>query len=230
LARETPYAKLDRLLGQSTEAKATTPISQGYEQNVFINCPFDDKYAPLFQALVFAVHDAGFRSRCALELIDAGQVRLDKVIKIISECKYAIHDISRTELDDINHLPRFNMPLELGLDLGCRSFGAGKHKSKSSLILDTEPHRYQKFISDIAGQDIYAHSNSIEKIIPIVRNWLRAGSKRTNIPGGAKIYERYCLFQKDFPEICAQFHLSVSDLPFVDLSYVIGYWLKKNAL
>jgi len=32
-----------------------------YEQNVFINCPFDDDYAPLFEAIVFAINDAGFR-------------------------------------------------------------------------------------------------------------------------------------------------------------------------
>jgi hypothetical protein len=25
----------------------------GYNENVFINCPFDDQYAVLFQALVF---------------------------------------------------------------------------------------------------------------------------------------------------------------------------------
>jgi hypothetical protein len=29
-----------------------------YEQNVFINCPFDAEYAPLFEAIVFAVNDA----------------------------------------------------------------------------------------------------------------------------------------------------------------------------
>jgi hypothetical protein len=36
---------------------------------------------------------------------------------IISGCKYSIHDLSRTELDKTTRLPRFNMPLELGLDL-----------------------------------------------------------------------------------------------------------------
>ncbi|MEA2238824.1 MAG: hypothetical protein QOC81_3548 [Thermoanaerobaculia bacterium] len=30
-----------------------------YERNVFINCPFDDDYAPLFEAIVFAINDAG---------------------------------------------------------------------------------------------------------------------------------------------------------------------------
>jgi hypothetical protein len=28
-----------------------------YDQNVFINCPFEPEYAPLFEAIVFAVNE-----------------------------------------------------------------------------------------------------------------------------------------------------------------------------
>jgi hypothetical protein len=35
-----------------------------YKWNVFINCPFDEQYKPLFEALVFAVFDCGFRALC----------------------------------------------------------------------------------------------------------------------------------------------------------------------
>jgi len=31
--------------------------SNNYEENVFINCPFDDEYKILFNAIVFAIHD-----------------------------------------------------------------------------------------------------------------------------------------------------------------------------
>jgi hypothetical protein len=31
-----------------------------YADSVFLNVPFDKKYAPLFDALVFAIHDCGF--------------------------------------------------------------------------------------------------------------------------------------------------------------------------
>jgi hypothetical protein len=44
-----------------------------YEQNVFINCPFDDAYKSLFDAIVFAVQITGFRPRCAIEASNAGQ-------------------------------------------------------------------------------------------------------------------------------------------------------------
>ena len=37
-----------------------------YDENVFINCPFDGEYQPLFRALVFAVQICGFVPRSAL--------------------------------------------------------------------------------------------------------------------------------------------------------------------
>jgi hypothetical protein len=83
-----------------------------YANSVFINCPFDAQYRPLFEAIVFGVLDCGFRPRCALEIDDASQVRIDKVFKLIAESKYGIHDISRTEITSAGALPRFNMPLE----------------------------------------------------------------------------------------------------------------------
>jgi hypothetical protein len=55
-----------------------------YEQNVFINCPFDAEYAPLFEAIVFAVSAAGFRPKCARERLDSSQIRLQKIIQIIA--------------------------------------------------------------------------------------------------------------------------------------------------
>ena len=86
--------------------------------SVFINCPFDSAYQAFFRAIVFAVYDCGFIPRCALEIQDASQTRIDKIFRIIAECKYGIHDICRTELDSATNLPRFNMPLELGIFLG----------------------------------------------------------------------------------------------------------------
>ena len=59
--------------------------SPNYNDNVFINCPFDAKYKPLFDAMVFAVHDCGFIPRCALEEEDASQVRIDKIYSIIAD-------------------------------------------------------------------------------------------------------------------------------------------------
>ena len=89
-----------------------------YKRQVFINCPFDAEYLPLFRIIVFVVNACGYHVRCALESQDAGEVRMVKILRLIRECQFGIHDISRTELDPANGLPRFNMPLELGLFLG----------------------------------------------------------------------------------------------------------------
>jgi len=91
-----------------------------FERYVFINCPFDDEYVPIFEAVVFAVHDAGFRPKCARERLDSSEIRLQKIVDLIRSSRYSIHDLSRTELDQATALPRFNMPLELGIDLGCK--------------------------------------------------------------------------------------------------------------
>jgi hypothetical protein len=68
-----------------------------YEDSVFINCPFDSEYRPIFYALVFAVHDCGYFARCALEIDDSGLVRIQKIEQIIADCRFGIHDISRVE-------------------------------------------------------------------------------------------------------------------------------------
>lgn len=89
----------------------------GYDDNVFLNVPFDNRYTELFRALVFTVQDCGFNARCALEADNSADVRVEKLYRIIGECRFGIHDISRTSLDRASGLPRFNMPLELGLFL-----------------------------------------------------------------------------------------------------------------
>ena len=90
-----------------------------FETSVFVNCPFDDAYKPMFEAIVFAVFDCGYRPRCALEAYDAGEVRIEKIVALVRACRLGVHDISRTEPNAAG-LPRFNMlsqdklPLYLG--------------------------------------------------------------------------------------------------------------------
>ncbi|MDX2164772.1 MAG: hypothetical protein SFW07_05065 [Gammaproteobacteria bacterium] len=103
-----------------------------YNHNVFVNCPFDKKYQPFEDVIVFTVMCCGFKPRSAKES-SASHNRLFKIQKIIEECDFAVHDISRTELDKKNKLPRFNMPFELGLFLGAQCFGGREHLEKSCI-------------------------------------------------------------------------------------------------
>ena len=102
---------------------------------VFINCPFDPSYRPVFDAIVFAVMALGFEPRCALERDTGTQDRLKKIVEIIHSCQFGIHDLSFMRIDRSTKLPRYNMAFELGLFLGCCEFGGEGHKGKSCLIL-----------------------------------------------------------------------------------------------
>ena len=200
-----------------------------YEYSVFVNCPFDAEYRPLFRAIVFAIHDCGFAARSALEVTDASQVRIEKISGIIASSKFGLHDISRTELDSSTGLPRFNMPLELGLFLGAKRFGVAKQKAKSCLILDVERYRYQQFISDIAGQDISAHDGKPTEAIRHVRDWLSdAAGKSARLPGGAMLAGRYEAFAKQLADTCAELGLVPGDLTFNDYVIQVEEWLTLN--
>lgn len=198
-----------------------------FDESVFINCPFDAGYGAILDAIVFAVHDCGFVARCALEVRDTSEIRLNRTIGLIRTCRFGIHDISRTELDPVNHLPRFNMPLELGIFLGAKAFGGRPHASKGCLVLDTERYRYQKFCSDISGQDPSAHGGDPAQAIRVVRDWLRPYS-RAQLPGGRTIVERYAKFREQLPALLDAAGLD-GDVIFADYSALVSEWLSLNS-
>jgi hypothetical protein len=200
-----------------------------YELSVFINCPFDRAYQKLFRAIVFAVQDCGYIPRSALEISDTSETRVAKIFKMISECRIGLHDISRTQLDARTRLPRFNMPLELGMFLGAKQYGSKKQRTKICLVLDRSLHRYQKFCSDIAGQDLSAHHQSAERAIGAVRDFLRNAAPPVMIPGGKRIYQRYVRFSKELPVICRGLGLRQDQLIFNDYAILISRWLKQHA-
>jgi hypothetical protein len=196
--------------------------------DVFINCPFDSSYKPIFDAIVFAIYDLGFVAQCALAIDDGSANRLDRILDLIERSRYGVHDISSVAIDAATGLPRFNMPMELGLFLGCKRFGTGAQRQKGCLILDVEKYRYRNFLSDIAGQDIHAHGGKPEKAIAEVRDWLSSASKRKGLPGGQAIADRYAKFRAELPGLCASLRRQEDGLTFSDLSEMISLWLQAN--
>jgi hypothetical protein len=191
--------------------------------------PFDRPYAKLFDALVYTVHDCGCIARCAKESDDGSQVRLEKLYGIIEESRFGIHDLSRVTLDSKNHLPRFNMPLELGIFLGAKRYGSARQRQKAMLILEKEPYRLAKFCSDLAGQDPRAHGNDLQRAITIVPNWLRTErSGVPDVPGGAAIALRYFQFRRDLPGMCELRQLNIRDLTFLDYRTLVEGWLDAH--
>jgi hypothetical protein len=200
-----------------------------HAQGVFLNVPFDRRYRDLFNALVFTIHQCGFVARCALEMDDASQVRLDKLYGIIAQCRYGVHDLSRVTLDFASRLPRFNMPLELGIFLGAKRFGGARHRSKRALIIERDQWRYQVYCSDIAGQDIRAHNNDVGDAIRVVRNWLHTQhSGSLAMPGHRVVGDRFVVFEKELPAVCRAAKLDVRDLTFVERRTLVAEWLVQN--
>jgi hypothetical protein len=205
--------------------------SSGYATNVFINCPFDVEFEPLFHAIVFAVIQCGYTVRCALEADDTGATRIDRIYRLIEDCRFGVHDISRIEHDTVNNLPRFNMPFELGLFLGARRFGARPHRDKHCLVLEAERYRYQKYLSDIAGQDIRQHDSEPAKAVGAVRDWLAAARPKSAkpLPGATAIMGHYSEFQANLPAMLRAADLELAELGFFDRANLMAQFLATRA-
>jgi hypothetical protein len=194
---------------------------------VFINCPFDDGFKELLYAIVFTVYHCGFIPRSSLEEDNALNNRLAKIEQIIENCKYGIHDLSRTE-SNTSSLPRFNMPFELGLFFGAKRFGDQEQNSKVALVLERQKYLYQQFISDLNGIDMYAHNNDPKKAIKIVRDWLKNSSGESTIAGHVIIIKKYVDFVENiFPQAINNLGLEMNGLTFNDYCLIIETSMKQ---
>lgn len=142
---------------------------------------------------------------------------------MIAACSYSLHDISRMELDPVSHLPRFNMPLELGADLGLRLEGSAAQRKRKTLILGAELHRYDQTLSDISGMDVAAHANDRVMLIRRVRDWLAANlDGEALLAGSASITRDYEAYLMLAPDIAADLRYDPpDDLPHGDYLHVV---------
>lgn len=170
-------------------------VHPNFEQNVFVNCPFDLEYEPILQAILFCLVRFNLTPRIATERSDAGESRLDKINELILSSKYSIHDLSRCQARVIGEHSRLNMPFELGLDFGCKRWAGNPYETKSILILEEQQYRYQAALSDLAGSDIEAHGGDYAKAVRKVRNWLSGHGGFERI-GAAKVVAEYEDFQE----------------------------------
>ncbi|HWV01356.1 MAG TPA: hypothetical protein VN109_09335 [Devosia sp.] len=160
---------------------------------------------------------------------DGTETRIDKLYRIIDESRYGIHDLSRTELDKAHQLPRFNMPLELGIFLGAKRFGTEDQKQKRCLILDVDQYRYQKFISDIAGIDVTQHRGDARTATRCVRDWLVTVSGRRTIPSVQVLLKSYDGFVAGLPAIAKGAGLESETLLYADYERLVIAWVKDEA-
>ena len=201
-----------------------------FECNVFINCPFDEEYRPLLHPLLFSVYALGFQPRIALESLDSGKPRIEKIVALIKASKYAIHDISRIKATSAGEYFRLNMPFELGLDVGCRLFGAGRCGTRKCLILEAEKYRYQAAISDISGSDIVVHENTPEKLVAHVRHWLH-GHGRGVAPSPTQVWRAFNVFRTENAAGLTRLgyvQRDIAELPIAELMRHMREWIRTR--
>lgn len=169
-----------------------------FDNQVFINCPFDEDYIPLLRPLLFSVRFLGYIPRIASESLDSAENRINKICSIIEECLYSIHDLSRLRASKEGEHFRMNMPFELGIDYGLRHYGEPKFNQKKFLILERDRYEFQKAISDLSGVDIKAHNNEPDEIVRAVRNWFLEASPLQKAPSPTVVWYRFTDFASDF--------------------------------
>ena len=149
------------------------PDDEGFDRNVFVNCPLDADFAPVMEAMLFCIVDCDLIPRFSSERLDSGEARLDKIVGLMSQSRYSIHDLSRLQATEVGEFARLNMPFELGIDYGLKSGGAN-FVEKRILVTAAKKYDYQVALSDIAGWDIRHHSNDYQRAIAEIRRWLHA--------------------------------------------------------
>lgn len=203
-----------------------------FERNVFINCPFDDAYMPLLRPMVFCIYRLGFQPRIALERHDSAEARIEKIIELIQNSRYGIHDLSRIKADKAGEMFRLNMPLELGIDIGAKRFGEGPLRSKKCLILESERYRYQAAISDLSNSDIAVHGDEPLEAFTAVRNWLDAEAG-LGADGPTRLWDQFTDFMADNDDVLIARGFSRRDidrLPLPTLMQNMQDWVRAHPL
>ena len=131
--------------------------------SVFLNIPYDSQFEDLYLSYVVGLTQLGLKINLTLAVPNQG--RLDRIVRLIEKSAVSIHDLSRIELS--SGIPRFNMPLELGLALYHSRTTRGRHKV---FVFESKPYRMQRSTSDISGIDPQIHNKRPKGVMAGLRN------------------------------------------------------------
>lgn len=194
------------------------------QTSVFINCPFDSEFLPLFDSLVFAVVACGFTPRSAIETGTVSDSRIYRICNAMFSSRYSIHDLTRCKGEGDSNLARFNMPLELGFAMSRRFLAKAVRDSHDWLVLLPEGHEYTKFISDLGAYDAKTHRGTAGTIIPPVVNWLRTRPDAPLAPFPDAVIKRLPAFGKELDRLRTK---SGGELPWSDVILIARKHAKK---
>jgi hypothetical protein len=135
-------------------------------KGVFLNIPYDKEFRSLYVAYIVGLCQLGMVPHLASEL-PGGKRRLDRIFELIKSCPYSIHDLSRVELSSTTSVPRFNMPLELGMTITWQTLNPEQH---TWFPFESKDHRLQKSASDLNGTDPHIHNGTPEGVFRELSN------------------------------------------------------------
>lgn len=151
---------------------------------VFLNVPYDEEFSSLYVAYIVGLCHLDMVPHLASE-IPGGDRRLNRIFKLIQSCRYSIHDLSRVEMSVApTAVPRFNMPLELGMTITWSNLHPGRH---TWFVWESEIYRIQRSASDLNGTDACIHNGTPEGVLRELCNafW------RDTMPSVPKMLESY---------------------------------------
>jgi len=124
-----------------------------------------------------------------------------------------------------------NMPFELGIEYGGRTFSKGRLAKKKCLILEKAQFDYMKALSDLSGVDIKSHGNEPVGVVRAVRNWFVETVGLQEVASATAIWSRFNDFMLDFYNRRAAEGFSDDDLSFMPVPEFIGFirqWLRNE--
>jgi hypothetical protein len=179
----------------STPSELPSAARPDPERSVFINCPFDEAYEPLFDAIVFAVIASGYTPRSALETGDVSVPRMKQIVAALNASRYSIHDLSRCKGEGDENLARFNMPLELGMAFGKNHIDEVDRRIHDWLVLMPEGHFYRRCISDLSAYELRVHAGTVKSVMQPVMAWLRTRRNPPPNPGVSRALIAFPAFE-----------------------------------
>jgi len=124
--------------------------------------------------------------------------------------------LSRIEPRSATDLPRFNMPFELGIDVGCKTFSSRKDK------------RY--LVLEVSGQDIKAHEAKPIYMVKSIRDWIKGLKTNQKIDNYQIIWTAHNEFHYDYETELRKDDMNphnIWEIPFSELTEIMKAWIKN---
>lgn len=158
---------------------------------------------------------------------DSKSDRLRRIIGLMKEARYSIHDLSRMQAKRKGEYYRMNMPFELGLDYGLCG------ESKDFLIFENNPYKLKVALSDVNGWDVRSHNDSAENIIMEFRKWYVATNieldNSLKVISSSQIWYEYNEFQVGYESFKKEHNLTDKEISVTEyVAYVKDYFTRER--